>query len=90
MGAARAADDDLNSSVYLVFDPETGEFVTVEDQDGTKRKHESLGISDMGSAPASDDVQADGETSSPVGITIAIVLLGVAIFLERGKKRGLS
>ena len=30
-GLAGAADDDTQASVYLVFDPETGEFVTVDD-----------------------------------------------------------
>ncbi len=39
---ARAADDDTTSSVYLVFDPETGEFLEINDEDRSKQKHAAL------------------------------------------------
>ena len=39
---ALAADDDTTSSVYLVFDPETGEFLEINDEDRSKQKHAAL------------------------------------------------
>ena len=44
--AARAADDDTTSSVYLVFDPETGEFLEINDEDRSKQKHAALDPTD--------------------------------------------
>ena len=85
---AQAGDDDLNSSVYLVFDPETGEFVTVEDQGGKKRKHEALGITDTASDNSPASAQPDAQASSPAAAAvIAIILIGAAIILAQRKKR---
>ena len=36
-GPAPAADEDTQASVYLVFDPETGEFITVDDPSVTSQ-----------------------------------------------------
>lgn len=38
---AFAADEDTQASVYLVFDPETGEFVTVHDTQGAAKAQET-------------------------------------------------
>jgi hypothetical protein len=87
-GLALAADDDINSSVYLVFDPETGEFVTVEDQDGTQRQHEALGISDAAGADSPPNAQTGGQVLSPAAAgAIAIVVFGAAIILAQRKSR---
>ncbi len=43
---ALAADDDTTSSVYLVFDPETGEFLEINDEDRSKQKHAALDPTD--------------------------------------------
>ena len=43
---ARAEDDDTTSSVYLIFDPETGEFLEVNDEDRSKQKHAALDPAD--------------------------------------------
>lgn len=43
---ARAADDDTTASVYLIFDPETGEFLEVNDEDRSKQKHAALDPAD--------------------------------------------
>ena len=43
---ARAEDEDTTSSVYLVFDPETGEFLEINDEDRTKQKHAALDPAD--------------------------------------------
>lgn len=36
-GVALAADEDTSSSAYLVFDPDTGEFITVHDPNRTQQ-----------------------------------------------------
>ena len=43
---ALAADDDTTSSVYLVFDPETGEFLEINDEDRSKQNHAALDPAD--------------------------------------------
>ena len=44
---ARAGDDDTTSSVYLVFDPETGEFLEINDEDRKKQQHAALDPADV-------------------------------------------
>lgn len=82
----QAGDEDLNSSVYLVFDPETGEFVTVEDQDRSKREHEIVAPSDTASGQVPSSGQAQPlSAGGAIVIAIAIALLGVAVV--RGQKK---
>lgn len=77
---AYGADDDLTSSAYLVFDPETGEFVTVQDPDRTRQDHAAR---DPAAAPNSD-TQAEPRTT---GIAITIALLAAAVWLQVRKGR---
>ena len=66
---ARAEDEDTTSSVYLVFDPETGEFLEINDEDRTKQKHAALDPADTALA------RETKELSLPVGLAIIAALL---------------
>lgn len=85
---APAADDDLTSSAYLVFDPETGEFVTVQDPDRTKQNHAARDPANV----ASNQVTASADTAgemSPLGaaVVVAVALLGAAVWFQLKKRR---
>ena len=82
---AQAGDEDLTSSVYLIFDPETGEFIQVNDQKRTLQDHEAwgpaaaalaLGASNGGSVLAP-------KLSLPVGLAIGAALLTAIIVWRR-------
>ncbi len=82
---AQAGDEDLTSSVYLIFDPETGEFIEVNDQKRTLQDHEArdpaaaalaLGASNSGSVLAP-------KLSLPVGLAIGAALLTAIIVWRR-------
>lgn len=82
---AQAGDEDLTSSVYLIFDPETGEFIQVNDQKRTLQDHEArgpaaaalaLGASNSGSVLAP-------KLSLPVGLAIGAALLTAIIVWRR-------
>ncbi len=66
---AIAADDDTTSSVYLVFDPETGEFLEINDEDRSKQKHAALDPTD---AAISRDTK---KLPLPVGLAIIAAVL---------------
>ena len=85
--AALAADEDTGSSVYLVFDPETGEFKTAHDPSLTQAAQadaEAIAsvadvppelASDGGGATAADtDTGADTETARATWVTLAVVI----------------
>jgi hypothetical protein len=80
---AHAGDDDLTSSVYLVFDPETGEFVSVADANRAKQKHEALEPGETATIKPAD------KPSLPpsVGIAVAVGLLLSAIAWVQIKRR---
>ena len=67
---ALAADDDTTSSVYLVFDPETGEFLEINDEDRSKQKHAALDPTDAALARGTKNVPL-----LPVGLAIIAALL---------------
>lgn len=77
---AFGADDDLTSSAYLVFDPETGEFVTVQDPDRTKQNHAAR----EPAATSVADTQASPQTA---GIAMAFVLIAAAVWLQFRKSK---
>ena len=91
INSAQAADEDLTSSVYLVFDPETGEFVTVDDPNRTLQNHEAQEPAKAadGQSPSSHQT---GSPALPLsaGVAIAITLLGAAAVWIQRKKRKLS
>jgi hypothetical protein len=66
---AIAADDDTTSSVYLVFDPETGEFLEINDADRSKQKHAALEPTDAALARETKKVPL------PVGLAIIAAVL---------------
>ncbi|MCH9005705.1 MAG: hypothetical protein IH838_10500 [Proteobacteria bacterium] len=72
-GVAQAEDEDLTSSVYLVFDAETGEFIEVNDTDRTKQRHAARDPTD---AALSDETP---KLSLPVSLAIVTALLAVIL-----------
>ena len=66
---ALAEDEDTTASVYLVFDPETGEFLEINDEDRSKQKHAALEPTDAALARESNKL------SLPVGLAIIAALL---------------
>lgn len=95
-GSALAADEDTQASVYLVFDPETGDFITVDDpsvtaQHAAAQKQEEI---DSGTAAADASAPADtgGEASGQppmalaIGAAVAVLVLGGFIWMRRGKQ----
>ena len=74
----QAADEDTQASVYLVFDPETGEFIEVEDGGGSSQ-HEPV-ASDHGNGAAADTASAANPPLSWIAGAAVIVLLGGAAF----------
>ncbi len=82
---AQAGDEDLTSSVYLVFDPETGEFMEVNDPNRTQQNHDAQD-------PAAA-VLAHGASNSwpillpksslPVGLAIGAAMLAAIIAWRR-------
>ena len=72
-GVAQAEDEDLTSSVYLVFDAETGEFIEVNDTDRTLQRHAARDPSD---AALFDETP---KLSLPVSLSIVAALLAVII-----------
>lgn len=90
-GTVLAEDEDTSASVYLVFDPETGEFIT-EDHPEAALPHQT-GLEEPGLANA--EQAADGaedaseQSAATVSIVIAasVLLLGGGFFLVRRSRR---
>ena len=84
----RAEDEDLDSTVYIVFDPETGELITVEEPSGKKKKHTST---DAAPARGTQDPTADATESEPasllLGAFLALGLMGGAIAWARKSRK---
>jgi len=76
----QAEDEDLDSTVYMVFDPETGELKTVQEPSITSRYHSSKAAD---STQGSQNPAADSAKSKPVSLllggAVALGLLGGAI-----------
>ena len=85
-GPASAADDDTQASVYLVFDPETGEFVTVDDA-AVAAQHKAQQDQE---AIESVVETADGPDESPlawlIGAALIAILLGGAAWSKRNRQ----
>lgn len=83
-GVLLAADEDTQASVYLVFDPETGEFVTVDDPSVTAQHEAALdqeaieSVADT-SITGGETVAANLPLTWIVGAAI-VALLGAAGF----------
>ncbi len=87
--AAYASDEDLTSSAYLVFDPETGEFVTVQDANREKQNRDAMDPADPAFAPAKQEHDSGIASQLPLvgGGVLGVVVLAGLIYLVR-KKRG--
>ncbi len=93
-GPASAADDDTQASVYLVFDPETGEFVTVDDASVTaqhKARQDQEAIDSVVETTDGAGTSIAGDAGeSPmtwiIGAALIVILLGGAVWLQRNRK----
>lgn len=88
--SAGAADDDTQASVYLVFDPETGEFVTVDDS-GASAQHQAQQDGEaFVSVAESGDTADQSPMSRIIGAALVLTLLGGAVWLKRSRHDGFS
>ncbi len=90
-GSAGAADDDTQASVYLVFDPETGEFITVDDPAVTAQHQAQQKQEAIDSVVDTADGTSVGDTSKSrltwiIGAAVIVLLLGAA-WLQRNRQR---
>jgi hypothetical protein len=81
-----ASDEDLSSSAYLVFDPETGEFVTVQDPNRTQQNHDAR---DPASASGPTTTAQTNSEGSPfaAGIAAAVALLGAVVWIQLKRRK---
>ena len=94
-GSVIAADDDTQASVYLVFDPETGEFITVHDASTTaqhKSRQDQEAIDSVVETTAGAGASiAGGARKSPMtwitGAALIAILLGGTVWLQRNRQR---
>lgn len=77
--AVEAEDEDMTSSLYLVFDPETGEFVEEADPDRVKQEHAAREVGSGGTG-AHDATTTTG-TDENSGATFAWIVSGAAALL---------
>ncbi len=82
-GPAGAADDDTQASVYLVFDPETGEFMMVDDPAVTAQHKAQQDQEAIDSVIESEDGADASPTTRIIGAALVVLLLGGAIWLQR-------
>ncbi len=94
-GSAGAEDDDTQASVYLVFDPETGEFLTVDDASITaqhKAQQDQEAIDSIvetgdGAGASTAGNAADSPMTRIIGAALIVILLGGAVWLRRIRQR---
>ncbi len=83
-----AEDEDLDSTVYIVFDPETGELITVQEPSSARRKHS---LTNVAPSQGTQDPTADSAESEPVSLllagAVALGLLGGAIAWMRKSRQ---
>lgn len=80
--AANAEDEDMNTSAYLVFDPETGEFVTM---------HDPAMTGEAAAAPGADAAAPAERAALPPPLTpavaaVVVLAAGGAFFWLRRKR----
>ncbi len=84
----RAEDEDLDSTVYMVFDPETGELITVEEPSGRKKPHTST---DAAPPQGTQDSTVAAAEAKPVSLLLAVAvalgLMGGAIAWIRKSRK---
>ena len=84
LDVAQAEDENLTASVYLVFDPETGEFMEVNDPNRALQDHDALEPADVALALGTSNSSSVLTPNLPllVGLAIGAALL-VAIIVWR-------
>ncbi len=85
-GPASAADDDTQASVYLVFDPETGEFVTVDDAAVTAQHKAQQDQEAIESVVETADESDDSPLAWLIGAALVAILLGGAAWSKRNRQ----
>ena len=93
-GSAGAEDDDTQASVYLVFDPETGEFLTVDDtsitaQHKAQQDQEAIdSVVETADGAGASTAGAAGESPMTwvIGAVLIVILLGGAVWLQRNRQ----
>ncbi|MDX1499009.1 MAG: hypothetical protein R3176_03875 [Woeseiaceae bacterium] len=81
---ALAADEDTQASVYLVFDPETGEFVTVHEGAGDSQAAGDAGGGTGAAAAARPDPGAAGAPAVATNPTFIAGLVVAAVLVLGG------
>lgn len=85
-GPVSAEDEDTSSSVYLVFDPETGEFVTEDRHDAALPNQTGLedsGLEDPGKEATGNQAPASGTTTAVIIGLAVLVLAGIGFTVLR-------
>jgi len=100
VGVLHAADEDTQASVYLVFDPETGEFITVDDPAVTAQHEAALTqeeIESVADATVATDATDRGTAATGslpmtwiVAAVIAVLLVGGALAWTRRAQQNAS
>lgn len=90
---ASAEDEDTAASAYLVFDAETGEFITVDDPNRTQMHVAEQDAIESGSADAAVTAEAGSEMNSGpvifvVGAVAVALVLGAVLWLRSHGRRG--
>ncbi len=85
-GPAGAADDDTQASVYLVFDPETGEFITVDDAAVTAQHKAQQDQEAIESVVETADGSDDSRLTWLIGGALIAILLGGAAWSKRNRQ----
>lgn len=73
--SAQAEDEDSSAQVYLVFDPETGEFVTSHDPEAALPTQTGLESGEVSASPAADGGTEAGTRRKPMLIAAAAAVL---------------
>ncbi len=84
-GPADAEDEDVDASVYLVFDPETGDFVTVTDPAVTSRHKARQDQEAIDSVVETTDGTDEAQMPMIIGAALAVILLGGAVWFQRSR-----
>ena len=85
-GPAGAADDDTQASVYLVFAPETGEFITVDDPSVTAQHKAQQDQEAIESVVETADGSDDSPLKWLIGAALVAILLGGAAWSKRSRQ----
>lgn len=82
-----AEDEELDSTVYMVFDPESGELIMVEEPSGKKKPHTPSTAQSQDGQDATDGSTASMPVTYLLGGFVVLGLVGGAIaWIRNGRK----